>query len=133
MYYFLELQTFAGSRMRLSFVRRGGALRLVQQQLEGRGRLMINEHSRFSAFTCSSDPLVCKIWGEDLGVGKIWLDLFPSSALPTFDWPGLSWGPDPRIQGGGDRGGGTEGAEDSSTHSESLPSRPSPSLGRIPE
>jgi hypothetical protein len=123
MYYFLELQTLSGSPLRLSFVRHGDRLRLVQQQLEGRGRLVITEPRHYSTFTCSSDLRVCKIWGEDFGVGKIWLDLFPSSALPTF-----SWGNSRILAGGGGKGG-----EDSSTHSESLPSRPSPPLGQIPE
>lgn len=128
MYYFLELQTFAGARMRLSFERCGGALRLVQQQLEGHGRLVIRDLRRYSTFFDSSNPRTCKIWGEDLGVGKIWLDLFPSPVLSTFAWSGL-----PLPARRSEEAGWTEGAEDSSTHSESLPSRPSPPLGRIPE
>ena len=43
MYYFLELQTLSGRRMRLSFKRMGGGLKLIQQQLEGGGRLAVHD------------------------------------------------------------------------------------------
>ncbi len=85
MYAYLELQTGNESRrIRLTFQDVEGGFKLVQIQMEGGGRLVISHGKIFPR--AEVDIGAPKIWGEDLGLGNVWLDLIPVPRLPTFSW-----------------------------------------------
>ncbi len=88
MYAYLEFKIGGeeSPRVRLTFTEtaESNTLSLVQVQMEGHSRVTVCQEKEY-IYSAGLEGL--KIWGEDLGLGEVWLDLQISPArLPTFEW-----------------------------------------------